>query len=180
MTSQLDRYAVISRASEYQNSATLWRLLLSISRADSYGRRCNCDVSARDGANGQHADVAIRCQVGDARVGAIRHRDRLVESGRCLTKHTKPPMRTFDVSYRAVHARNLVVAVLLVLLGSISSAADEAGPAVTDKSESHFTQKSPDMSRYDHLRPNDRLDDLMRHPAFKGFSRQLLPWDGRT
>ncbi|WP_200870867.1 alpha/beta hydrolase [Bordetella bronchiseptica] len=30
-----------------------------------------------------------------------------------------------------------------------------------------------------HLRPEDRLGDLMDHRAFQGFSRLMLPWDGR-
>lgn len=31
-----------------------------------------------------------------------------------------------------------------------------------------------------HLRANDTLQDLLNHPAFKGFARLLLPWDDRT
>lgn len=30
-----------------------------------------------------------------------------------------------------------------------------------------------------HLRPSDRLGDLLEHPAFRGFSPRMLPWDGR-
>jgi len=31
-----------------------------------------------------------------------------------------------------------------------------------------------------HLTVNDRIQDLIRHPAFTGFGSLLLPWDGRT
>jgi hypothetical protein len=30
------------------------------------------------------------------------------------------------------------------------------------------------------LSPDDTIKDLLSHPAFAGFSRLLLPWDGRT
>jgi len=30
-----------------------------------------------------------------------------------------------------------------------------------------------------HLRADDRIDDLLQHPAFAGFARLLLPWDDR-
>lgn len=31
-----------------------------------------------------------------------------------------------------------------------------------------------------HLRPSDRIGDLLTHPAFTGFAPLLLPWDGRA
>lgn len=31
-----------------------------------------------------------------------------------------------------------------------------------------------------HLAPNDRIGDVLRHPAFQGFARLLLPWDDRS
>jgi acetyl esterase/lipase len=41
------------------------------------------------------------------------------------------------------------------------------------------TQESRPKAKYPHLRPDDRLGDLLDHPAFRGFSHRLLPWDGR-
>lgn len=35
------------------------------------------------------------------------------------------------------------------------------------------------QARFPHLCPEDHLGDLMNHPAFQGFSRLLLPWDGQ-
>ena len=35
-------------------------------------------------------------------------------------------------------------------------------------------------TRYPQLRPDDRLGDLLSHPAFRGFSSRMLPWDGRV
>ena len=37
-----------------------------------------------------------------------------------------------------------------------------------------------DAARARHLEPSDRLGDLLEHPAFAGFARMLLPWDGRA
>ena len=34
--------------------------------------------------------------------------------------------------------------------------------------------------RASHLDPDSRLGDLLDHPAFAGFARLILPWDGRT
>ena len=38
------------------------------------------------------------------------------------------------------------------------------------------TQVAPAM----HLRPNDTVQDLLSHPALRGFARLLLPWDDRA
>ncbi|MBB5696193.1 alpha/beta hydrolase [Muricoccus pecuniae] len=32
----------------------------------------------------------------------------------------------------------------------------------------------------DHLTPDGRLGDILEHPAFTGFARLILPWDGKT
>lgn len=34
--------------------------------------------------------------------------------------------------------------------------------------------------RGEHLSPDDRIGDLLEHPAFAGFSRLILPWDDRS
>jgi len=35
-------------------------------------------------------------------------------------------------------------------------------------------------STHRHLTADDRIGNLLNHPAFAGFARQLLPWDGRA
>jgi len=35
-------------------------------------------------------------------------------------------------------------------------------------------------SRHDHLRVDDRIADILNHPAFAGFGRLILPWDDRA
>ncbi|WP_090665345.1 alpha/beta hydrolase [Belnapia rosea] len=40
--------------------------------------------------------------------------------------------------------------------------------------------KEPAMQTASHLTPDGRLGDILRHPAFAGFARLLLPWDGRA
>lgn len=51
--------------------------------------------------------------------------------------------------------------------------------APTDRQAVHASQEGGTQQRFAHLRPDDRLGDLLSHPAFQGFSRLLLPWDGR-
>ncbi len=38
---------------------------------------------------------------------------------------------------------------------------------------------SMSASGYGHLRPRSTVGDILRHPAFAGFSRLILPWDDR-
>lgn len=84
-----------------------------------------------------------------------------------------------NASWRS-HARKLAGGVLPVLLASPCSDAREMIPASIDKTAVHATQEGRAKSRYPHLRPDDRLGDLLSHPALHGFSRWMLPWDGRT
>jgi acetyl esterase/lipase len=35
-------------------------------------------------------------------------------------------------------------------------------------------------SRHGHLRADDRIGDILNHPAFEGFGRLILPWDDRA
>nr|WP_315425821.1 prolyl oligopeptidase family serine peptidase [uncultured Albidiferax sp.] len=75
------------------------------------------------------------------------------------------------------HGRKLVGG---MLLASSCSEANEVVPASADKTAvqaSHGVQLQP---QYPHLRPGARLGELLNHPAFQGFSHQMLPWDGRT
>jgi acetyl esterase/lipase len=37
----------------------------------------------------------------------------------------------------------------------------------------------PNQNLWAHVRVDDSVDDILKHPAFAGFGRLLLPWDGR-
>lgn len=45
------------------------------------------------------------------------------------------------------------------------------------------TAENPEIAsvtnRGHHLSPDDRIGDLLNHPAFAGFARMILPWDDR-
>lgn len=51
--------------------------------------------------------------------------------------------------------------------------------APTDRQAVHASQESGTQQRFTHLHPDDRIGDLLNHPAFQGFSRLMLPWDDR-
>ena len=78
------------------------------------------------------------------------------------------------------HARKLAGEVLPVLFVLPCSDASEVSPGSTDKTAVHATQEGRAKSQYPHLRADDRLGDLLNHPAFEGFSHRTLPWDGRA
>lgn len=77
-------------------------------------------------------------------------------------------------------AHTLLRSVLPVLLATPCSEAAETNPMPSDKPEAHAAQPGNAMSRYPHVRPNDRVGDLLNHPAFRGFSHRILPWDGQA
>lgn len=78
-------------------------------------------------------------------------------------------------------ARVFARGVLPMLLAAPGSDATEANPMPsTDKPAVHASQPNAAQSRYPHLRPNDRVGDLLNHPAFRGFSHRMLPWDGQS
>lgn len=78
------------------------------------------------------------------------------------------------------HCRKLAGGVLPVLLASPCSDASEVIPVSADKTAVHATQEGRSTFRHPHLRADDRLGDLLNHPAFQGFSHRMLPWDGRA
>ncbi|WP_235845004.1 alpha/beta hydrolase [Cupriavidus agavae] len=49
----------------------------------------------------------------------------------------------------------------------------------TDKPAGHAARPNGTKPPFPHLRAGDRLGDLLRHPAFRGFSHRMLPWDGK-
>ena len=75
-------------------------------------------------------------------------------------------------------ACTLASGVLPLLFALPYSEAREVDPAQPDKPAFHSPQEGNTESR--HLRLNDRLGDLLNHPAFQGFSHRILPWDGRA
>lgn len=85
-------------------------------------------------------------------------------------------MKKTDWSSRA---RTLAGGVLPMLLASSCAEAGEVSPAVVDGPGVPAVRPTRDPLRYSRLRPDDRLGDLLDHPAFRGFSRRMLPWDGR-
>lgn len=52
--------------------------------------------------------------------------------------------------------------------------------SVKPDSMSLKTDKNYVNNRYEKLTINSTIGDLLDHPAFSGFSEQILPWDGRT
>jgi len=78
-----------------------------------------------------------------------------------------------------VHTLKLAGGVLPMLFASPCSDAGEAGSSSPEKPVVRSTVQE-ERSRYPHLRSTDHLGDLLNHPAFRGFSRLMLPWDGRT
>lgn len=75
--------------------------------------------------------------------------------------------------------RKLVSGVMPLLLASSYSEAAEIRHAAAAKAV-HATANAPPKFRYAHVRPEDSIGDLLRHPAFAGFSHRLLPWDERA
>lgn len=70
--------------------------------------------------------------------------------------------------------------VLPLILASPCGDAGEASAASAARTAVLATQEGPANFRYPHLRPDDRLGDLLNHPAFEGFSHRMLPWDERS
>lgn len=77
------------------------------------------------------------------------------------------------------YPRKLAGGVLPVLLASPCGDAGELSPASAGKAMVQVAQADSAKARYLQLRPEDRLGDLLDHPAFQGFSHRMLPWDGR-
>ena len=78
------------------------------------------------------------------------------------------------------HAKKVASGIFPVLLASPVGAVGEMSPAVSDRTGVHAAPPQHPHASYRHLRPDDRLGDLLNHPAFHGFGHRLLPWDGRN
>lgn len=77
-------------------------------------------------------------------------------------------------------ARKLAGGVLPVLMAMPCSDASEVSAASADTAAVYARQQGGATLRHPHLRSDDRLGVLLNHPAFRGFSQRILPWDGRT
>lgn len=61
-----------------------------------------------------------------------------------------------------------------------TSPCDEHGKRNPVSASKTTAQTLPAVStKYPRLHPEDRCDDLLNHPAFRGFSHRMLPWDGQ-
>jgi acetyl esterase/lipase len=53
-------------------------------------------------------------------------------------------------------------------------------PASSSAKVTGTAQEENDKRQAAYLRTDDRIADLLNHPAFAGFARLILPWDGRN
>jgi acetyl esterase/lipase len=77
------------------------------------------------------------------------------------------------------HVRKWAAGVLPLLLASPCGGAHDMNPKPAGKTAVHAFQGSAIRQPYPLLRAEDRVGDLLDHPAFRGFSGLMLPWDGR-
>ena len=70
------------------------------------------------------------------------------------------------------------LALSLLLAGSFAAANEDENAA--SKSSTNVGTTDTRRGRNDaHLTPEHRIRDILKHPAFAGFGRRILPWDGR-
>lgn len=67
-----------------------------------------------------------------------------------------------------------------MLLASSCGDASEVNSAAVEATADHASQGGSTQHQLPHLRTEDRLGDLLNHPAFQGFSHRMLPWDGHA
>lgn len=80
-------------------------------------------------------------------------------------------MQNLDVRASALAALSMAVAV--------SGAAGQVDESYPSRIAALATAKQNQKSEAVHLRPDDSIADLLKHPAFAGFARLTLPWDDR-
>lgn len=78
-----------------------------------------------------------------------------------------------------LRSRSIAGSVLPLLMAMPCSEASEFSTNSATKSVAQELSSGGVVSRHPHLREEDRLGDLIHHPAFRGFSRRMLPWDER-
>lgn len=72
---------------------------------------------------------------------------------------------------------NKLTWILPMLVASTCCEAAESSAATRTTSLAQPVPQGRPGVPYRHLRPDDRLSDLLGHPAFQGFSRRMLPRD---
>jgi len=60
------------------------------------------------------------------------------------------------------------------------ASANETGTASSTIGSEHAATVSDQNSRYEHMKPENNIGDLLHHPAFAGHASLLIPWDGRS
>lgn len=67
-----------------------------------------------------------------------------------------------------------------LVLAAPTANAEEGAAASSDTGSQHVATAFGEKSRYEHMKPESSLADLLNHPAFAGHAPLLLPWDGRA
>jgi hypothetical protein len=65
-------------------------------------------------------------------------------------------------------------------MASVSGAVTAKGIVVSSTAAARSIGERTMRSTGKHLRPDDTIVDLVKHPALAGFGNLLLPWDERT
>lgn len=90
-----------------------------------------------------------------------------------------PENRSIVMSLTRVALRRAWLASFLVLAASTANA-DEDAAASSGTSSQHIAAALGKKTRYEHMKTESSLADLLNHPAFAGHAPLLLPWDGRS
>lgn len=77
-------------------------------------------------------------------------------------------------------AARIATSMLSALLAAPGSDASEWSTKRAAVSAARTAPKGLGTAKQQHLRIDDRLGDLLHHPALTGFSRLMLPWDARA
>ncbi len=81
----------------------------------------------------------------------------------------------------SMHSLKRAVLSLTAFFYASSPHAESGAPAVAQPPQSGvITSNDSQRSGFGHLGVDDQIQNILRHPAFAGFSRLLLPWDGRS
>lgn len=80
-----------------------------------------------------------------------------------------------------MHSLKRAVLSLTAFLYASCLHAENGAPAGAQQLQSSVhTTRDGQRSGFSHLGVDDEIQDILRHPAFAGFERLLLPWDGQT
>ena len=73
----------------------------------------------------------------------------------------------------------ITCAMLSLLLASSFTGDETNERIVSGRTADEIMNEQARTSKGEHLTADDTISDLLNHPAFAGFGRLLLPWDGR-